>query len=49
MVTELSGAQFDLKSYVITDAFCDLFHFSNGMELDGFHIRVDLTGQNNKV
>ena len=23
--------------------------FSNGMEVDGLHIRVDLTGQNNKV
>jgi len=26
-----------------------LFAFSNGMEVDGFHIRVDLTGQNKKV
>ena len=26
-----------------------LFDFSNGMEVDGFHIRVDLTGQNKKV
>ena len=31
---------------------CDyifLFALSNGMEVDGFHIRVDLTGQNKKV
>lgn len=45
------NAQTKINAYVQFMTFCLPFFpiFSNGMEVDGLHIRVDLTGQNNKV
>lgn len=45
------NAQTKINAYVQFMMFYLPFFpiFSNGMEVDGLHIRVDLTGQNNKV
>lgn len=45
------NAQTKINAYVQFMTFYLSFFpiFSNGMDVDGLHIRVDLTGQNNKV